>query len=143
MASIIWFGLGLLTGIFVSQNYGDQVPDAKEMVQKVLSEVRPRPPEEHLAIVGGRDERAASLLAPTDLVPLPSRIRTAHSTSPPVRLRATHAGPSNNVSRHQHEPLTHPFSFPFSFPTTIDSYLRAFASSPAQISKLSDKGSKS
>ena len=77
MASIIWFGLGLLTGIFVSQNYGDQVPDAKEMVQKVLSEVRPRPPNDELrkwaaARLRGRARcepaRTYMYSRPTDLV---------------------------------------------------------------------------
>ena len=78
MASIIWFGLGLLTGIFVSQNYGDQVPDAKEMVQKVLSEVRPRPPEEHLAIVAG----ATSALRACSRLPtlFPFRLASAQLT---------------------------------------------------------------
>ena len=133
MASIIWFGLGLLTGIFVSQNYGDQVPDAKEMVQKVLSEVRPRPPNDELRMRGWEDERAASLLArtcipaPPTLFPLPSHPHSSLHIA--TRTAARHA--RRAVEQRVPTPartLTHPFH-PLSFPTTIDSYLRAFASS--------------
>ena len=152
MASIIWFGLGLLTGIFVSQNYGDQVPDAKEMVQKVLSEVRPRPPNDELrtewaaARLGGRARcepaRAYMYSRPTDLVSpsVASAQLTPHHH--PYGCAPRTPGRRTTCPDTSTNPDT-PFSLPFpDYHRLVPSRLRLFAY-PHQISKLSDKGSKS
>ena len=127
MASIIWFGLGLLTGIFVSQNYGDQVPDAKEMVQKVLSEVRPRPPEEE----SGRARRARCEPARAYRPCSPSVSHPHSSLHVTTRTAARHA--RRAVEQRVPTPartLDTPFFIPFFVPdlpsTLVPSRLRLF-----------------